>query len=337
MKIYLKWYYWYKNFWDELLLLWVLNWIDENFNVDEILIESPDIIRLKHRLRINKIFIENVYNKIKYQKKTLWKKGQIVSFFKIIKSFFWKEDFKKYLKIFWWWEVLNPERSFFHKWWIYFQYLNSIKQWNFILIWWIWKPKTILDKILYKILLPKAKNIILRDSWSFEIVKNFCKIKKLKCKYKLYEDFSKKILEYWKEIFLWNKKSKHREYSSKFLSNKKKYILTNLNAHSYNSTNLSKITSFTEKYNWYEKIYFPADVWIQDDAKYYNNLKKNITDLKFYNRTKFSLLETLHLFYNSFWWIWARLHFLYPLKIYKKDIEAIVYKDKVRKIIIEWK
>jgi len=44
MHIYISWYYWYKNFWDELLLLWMLNYITKVSinNISKITIECKD-------------------------------------------------------------------------------------------------------------------------------------------------------------------------------------------------------------------------------------------------------------------------------------------------------
>jgi hypothetical protein len=45
------------------------------------------------------------------------------------------------------------------------------------------------------------------------------------------------------------------------------------------------------------------------------------------------LQETINLFASCQWWIWSRLHFLYPLKLFAKDMECLAYSDKIKKII----
>jgi hypothetical protein len=54
-----------------------------------------------------------------------------------------------------------------------------------------------------------------------------------------------------------------------------------------------------------------------------------------YDWTKHPLTESLSLFYYADGGIWARLHFLLPLKLYGKPIVAIPYADKINKLIIK--
>jgi hypothetical protein len=54
-----------------------------------------------------------------------------------------------------------------------------------------------------------------------------------------------------------------------------------------------------------------------------------------YDRTKHPLTESLSLFHYADGGIWARLHFLLPLKLYEKPIVAIPYADKINKLIIK--
>jgi hypothetical protein len=110
------------------------------------------------------------------------------------------------------------------------------------------------------------------------------------------------------------------------------YILINLNKKSRNPENIEIIRSFTKKYPDAKKIFFPCD--IQDDLKLFSLLRAEIPELELFDWTKHSLMESLHLFFAAQAGIGARLHFLYPLKIFAIPFEAIVYSDKVRKLIL---
>lgn len=74
---------------------------------------------------------------------------------------------------------------------------------------------------------------------------------------------------------------------------------------------------------------------MHDDVPLYETIQKHIPDIKIYDRTQYTLLETLALFYYTSGGIGARLHFLYPLKLMHKPLHPLVYKDKVRKLILE--
>jgi hypothetical protein len=52
-----------------------------------------------------------------------------------------------------------------------------------------------------------------------------------------------------------------------------------------------------------------------------------------YDWTKHSLQESLCLLKSTTAAIWARLHFLFPLKLYKRRFVAIKYAEKISKMI----
>ena len=180
---------------------------------------------------------------------------------------------------------------------------------------------------LYTYLLPKAEKIIVRDRDSYAIVKEIVAKwkgqgqKELDNNVVLYQDFAQEIIL----------NTEHRVQNSKW-KNTWKYILININRQSVDTENIQKINDFCAKYTDHKKIFFPCDM--NDDKHCFSAIKKHISDLELYDRTKHSLIESLSLFFHADGWIGARLHFLLPLKLYDKPIVAIPYADKINKLII---
>lgn len=58
MKIYLKGYYWYKNFGDELLLFGIIEEIFSRYTVEKLVIEVGDTDRIKERVSKNTSFLK---------------------------------------------------------------------------------------------------------------------------------------------------------------------------------------------------------------------------------------------------------------------------------------
>lgn len=110
------------------------------------------------------------------------------------------------------------------------------------------------------------------------------------------------------------------------------YILININKQSIDKENIQKIIDFCTHYPDHKKLFFPCDM--NDDKHCFASIKKYISDLEIYDWTKYSLQESLSLFYHADAGIGARLHFLLPLKLYEKPMIAIPYADKINKLII---
>jgi polysaccharide pyruvyl transferase WcaK-like protein len=112
-----------------------------------------------------------------------------------------------------------------------------------------------------------------------------------------------------------------------------KCILININQQENTPANREKILAFCKQYPLHQKIFFPCDM--EDDAKQYKSLKQDIPDLIYYNRTEHSINQILNIFATSDGGIGCRLHFLLPLKLYRKTFEAIPYAEKIEKLILK--
>lgn len=310
MDAFLKGFYGYKNFWDEMLFFWLVNWIDASYDISKLVVESWDHIRLEDRIKDNKNYLWPILDKLEIVPINPYK----LRYLSHALNLFGLGKYRNFFKFFGWWEVLDDSRKFPHDWRnISLLYNTTIRKKRFVLLWWIWTSKKKLTKSLYAFIIPRARNIICREKVSYHIAKKY------NPEAIEYEDFSLTILKTFA-------KSPGKKTKPPF-----PYILINLTPKSRWKESLNKIQSFCEDYPKHKKIFFPCD--INDDLQYFIQLKKSIPEIELYNRTKHSLDETLELFYNSDWGIWARLHFLYPLKIFKKNYQALVYEEKIEKMI----
>jgi hypothetical protein len=119
----------------------------------------------------------------------------------------------------------------------------------------------------------KAQKIICREVISVSRAKKYIKNDS---KILLHSDFSKDLL------------------LDKNGTKQNKTILINISPKYFNKQNLNKIKQYALKYKGYKIIFFPADINL--DKQYYPQLRKEISNIEIYDRTKHSLSETIELF-----------------------------------------
>ena len=323
MKGYLRGYYGYKNFGDELLFFWVVKELFSRYSLTKLFVEVGNVSRMEDRVRENYqwLLTEQQLKNIKFVS-TKQHKYKIITH---ILNFLGQGKYKKIYKFFGGGEVLSDERPFPHDGRnipLLFNY--SVRKGKFVLLWWIGKPTKFWTEKLYGYLLPKAEKIIVRDKDSYAIATQWLKTnnqmiwaKDLQNNVVLYHDFAQEIIQ--------NTKLKTQ-------NSVEKYILININKQAADKKNIQKIIEFCHKYPDHKKIFFPCDM--NDDKRCFSIIQKYISDLEMYDWTTHHLSESLSLFYHADGWIWARLHFLLPLKIYQKPLVAIPYADKINKLII---
>ena len=281
--------------------------MQKEYNPDEIVLEVWDMEWIQNRFSKNKTYLQpGIEDKIDFVENKVISKR-----FRQILSFFGINKYKKYFKVFGGWEVLDESRKFPHDWWnLVLLHHYSIRKWKFILVGWVWTSEKFMTKRLFKYILPRAKKIICREKTSFERVNSYWKNNAI-----LYDDFSKEIFE-----------------SGQKLKEEKK-ILINISPKYFNKKNLESIKKFVENHSSdCKKIFFPADINL--DKALFTDVRKIVPDLEIYDRTKHNLQDTIDLFSTCIWWIWSRLHFLYPLKLFGKGLENISDSDKVKKILV---
>lgn len=324
MQIYLKGYYGYQNFWDELLLFWVIEEIFSRYEVSELIIEVGDSSRIKDWIHKNKSFLQGYYlsrnitiprekinffspeeyfgkpqNGLLKHIPTKWR-----SYLNIL---FGKHPFKQAFKIFGGGEVIDESRPFPHNWRnIILLYTKTIFSWKFSLWWGLWSQKYLSTKILTKILVSFASQLILREKNSVKISNKI--LDKKHNKVSDFHDFSLNLLKYR------SSQNKKEEKSDIILVN----LAPNLDKQ---KRNIIKNTIKNEKI-----IYFPCDL----------NFDTTITiketdesSMSLFLRSHHNLEEIFHLFHNSKKGIWSRLHFLYCLKHLNTKYEALSSNNKL--------
>lgn len=319
MKLYVKWFYGYKNFGDEMLFFWLLNYLQDQYNPEEIVVEVWDKNRIQDWIMINKSYLDLwIIDKLDFVENTVVSKR-----FRQIQSILWFDKYKNHFKVFGGWEVLDESRNFPHNGRNLFLLHNySIRKKRFILAWGIGTDQKRNTRRLYRFILPKAQKIICREEWSYNMVKKYSKKNLV-----LYKDFSEIVLC----SVVRDVRAAPRLNSGERPLRSDNVVLINVWPKYYTKQNIQKIKKFVSKYPKHKKIFFAAD--INFDKEFYSKLRKIIPNLQIYDRTKHNLSETLSLFQNCQAWIWSRLHFLYPLKVFQKDFVSISDSNKVKKMI----
>lgn len=293
MSVFLKWYFWHKNLWDEILLLGLINYIAANYSFEELTIMAQDENRLEEWLMTNKEFL-SVWN---MQFSVSWLSSSL--------------PFSSTLLL-WWWEVLTPQRRFPYNWWNYFRWFWPWVRGSLYFFGWIWTPNSFLTTVLYKLLLSRAKKIVLREKYSLEVAKKF------NDKVVLHNDFAYDVVK----IFL--------NYNS--LPEKKwNYVLVNANPYVDFTLFEAGLQEFIQKHPDAEVYFVACD--IHEDYPLYEEVRKKYPNIKYFDWTMYSLNQILSFFTEASAAYWIRLHFLLLCEWLNVPYTYIVYQEKVRKLL----
>jgi len=313
MHLLIKWYYWYKNLWDELIIFSLLNRADERFNPDKISIECGDEKRLENWIIKHKAFlIPWIIEKLNFLPKPnrrekiqicLWMKKKLYDFI-----------------IFWWWEVIDESRSFLYRWRnLLFQYRRNIKQWMTAIVWGLWTNKKLWTQYLQGFLVKNAKIVILRDKSSFELTKKILESnwqrREEKTEYDW--DLTLSLLEESENIFK----------EKKIKSQRDPYYLVNFSPLCKKEKAFKLIRKFADGYKKMQPIYISCNK--AEDEQFFKEIQEILPNCEIFDWTQANISETIKLFYFAEWWIGARLHFLYILKFFKKDFVKLHSSHKI--------
>lgn len=295
MKIYLKWYYGYMNMWDELLLIWLLNWIEKQHAPELVYIESWDTDFLSKRLKKCEAFLDIANDKLS----CVWKHEKL---------------YRRWTyKIFWWWEVITDARAVPWNWWNYFLwFFMDVVGKNYSILWWIWTPKKAWTDLLYKFLLWRAKQVVVRDETSYSIASQHNKNSVL------YHDFCYDFLDSIEPVNPW--------YSP--------YIIINVNKYLWNNEIADIIEKTIEEHKWKDVYFLPA-AWWSDDLLY-ENILQIFSWTKLLDRRTMSAPDIVWVLAYADHVCAARLHVLLISQWAGVSFTPFVYQEKIEKCILQW-
>ena len=328
MRGFLKCFYWYRNLWDEFLFWGVLDYIDTMYsNIDELTVEVKDVEWMQSWWTSNIEIIKDL-------KLASWfaLQKKIIKFTEVTKNP--RDNFIYDIYFFGWWEVFAESRGF-HWWWNYFfRYIWALHMKKIVFLWWIETPHDFFQKMLYKYLLPKADKIICREEHSYNVARYYNN------NTQLYTDFVIPLVDKYKQYVQQHNMqtlTSHDPYDIHKLSQLfwKKYILINMIGSMSNDLSYELIQKFVALYEGYTLVYVSCgtdDKWRED--KYYAKwLQWIYPDVKIYDWEKHSIIQTLSLFQYATAGIWCRLHFLLLLQELQIDRYALVYAEKIKKLV----
>jgi len=294
--IYIRWYYGYKNFWDELLLLWLLSYVSSLYPSATIYIQSDNVWRLTTWIKKNNQYIDYIKNLI-----------FVVDSLPIFPR---KWDYL----ILWWWEVVTDARPFPYNWRSYLKHFFWIFCRSFALYWWIWTIKKFWTRQLYSFLLSRADSIVVRETYSYDIASKYSS------SVVLHQDFAYDALN---NIWSINK-----------LSQNSWYVIININKHVRNDELKLSLGATLSNHLDKELYFFPASVWSDDaDIDLLDELLPLFPNIKLYDRTKHTLKETLNFIQWANFAVAARLHVVLLLKHMDTPFSPIFYQEKVNRIL----
>lgn len=314
MHILIKWYYWYKNLGDELIIFSLLNRTEEHFEPSKISIECGDNKRLENRIIKHKTFLipwilEKIHflpkpNRKEKIKICLWMKRNIYDFI-----------------ILWWWEVIDESRNLLYRWRnLLFQYRRSIKKWITAIVGGLGTNKKWWTAFLQNFLIKNANIIILRDQNSFNLTKNILQKdwqnREEKAEYDW--DLTLPLLEETKIVFS----------EEKIKSQRSAYYLINLSPLCDREKSLRIIKEYADSHKKIQPIYISCNKI--EDEKFFKNIQEIIPNCEFFDWTQANIAEILKLFYFTESGIWARLHFLYILKVFNKKFIQLHDSHKIQ-------
>ena len=314
MHLLIKWYYGYKNLWDELIIFSLLNWADERFIPNKISIECWDEKRLEEWILKHRDFlIPWIIKKLNFLPRPNWKE-------KIQICLWMKRNFYDFI-ILWWWEVVDESRSFLYRWWnLFFQYGRSIKQWLTAIVGGLWTNEKLWTLFLQNFLVKNSNIIILRDQSSFELAKKILEQNGQSWEEKAeYDwDLTLSLLEEAKSIFT----------EEKIKSKRDPYYLINFSPLCNKEKSFKLIRKFADSHKNMQPIYIACNK--SEDEKFFEDIQEILPNCEYFDRTQANIAGILRLFYFAEWGIWARLHFLYILKFFEKEFVKLHNSHKIQ-------
>ena len=208
-------------------------------------------------------------------------------------------------------QVVDEERKFPHNGRnLPLLYRGVINRGNFALVGGIGTQNKDGTPVLQKMLLEKAKIVILRDSFSEGLAERLLK-KEEWYKAQTIGDLSLPLLEESKKLLDRGRMKNTRD----------PYVLVNISPSCNFEKALKKVKNFLRKYPHAQPLYFPAH--LGEDLQFFEKLQEKIPTIELFDWTKAGVKGTMKLLYFAEAGIGARLHFLYPLKFFGVSYEVL--------------
>ena len=317
MKWLLKCFYGYRNLGDEMLFWGVLDYIDKHYpDVKELTVQTQDKHRMSQWFDAWLLDLQEILGQsglewwwwfVSWAKK--------VDFIEKNKSL--HDNFTYDIYFFGGGEVFAESRWFYGGWNYLFRYFFAINSKPFVLLWGIETPTSVWQKVLYKYLLPKAKHIVCRDTVSYRLARRYNRYAFQR------HDFAEDLVSLVQDNIRTSRKR------PTFLQDK--YILVNMIESMANEVEFERIKKFIQHYPEHQVVYIPC---AEQDKQYSKWILGCYPNALSYDWTQYSLLDVLDIFAYAQAGIWCRLHFLLLLQLFEKDRVAIVYAEKVKKLVV---
>lgn len=304
-KVLLVWFWWFKNMWDELILLWNIKLLQKQWK--KIFVISQDNTRLKAFLSkeidcSDITFVDElprwIRSSIRYLKKN-WLK-QLKLFFQIDTV------------ILWWWEILTEESSHSYHYRFRSIWPSLFFRKNLYIMWGVQIPRKKLNKKLFNFTLKRTCKIFCRD---FEWVEELKK-------------YGFENAEFFMDTsyFVRDNRDKYKKESDE------NYIVININSNWKHF--MEDLKNESKKYinQWYNCCFVPVCTWwTDDDNRFFDELKKDFQNIKIYKWD-----DDFEQFLQFLWWakcvISARLH-LYLISEYMwLNVINFPYQKKILKM-----
>ena len=314
MHWFLKCFYWFKNLGDEILFWWVLDYIDTAYGqVDELSVEVEDVSWMEQRWTMN----SELMKKLKLAPGFVG--GQkIIKFIPLSKNI--ADNFTYDLYFFWGGEVFAESRWFHGGWNYLLRYCYPIMRKKFVLLWGIETATTWRQQLLYRLVLPIAQRVVCREKTSYEHVKQYTH------KGVLVHDFALPVMDRYRQLMTWMKLQSFQV--------QKPYVLVNIVKSVSTEEAYEKIHQFlTVQYPNTTPVYISGKSVNSDDTTFAQWLQWAYPNLVIFHWEEYPLSELFALVDGANAGIASRLHILLLLQEFEKERYALVYAEKVQKLI----
>ncbi len=313
MKWLLKCYYGYRNRGDELLFFGVMLYVFEHYSdLTSLDVECGDVSWMSQWCELNYDLWDPYKSRVRFVPSrtfSMWTAGYDVIFAG-------------------WWEVLAHKwRNLWHA---GCNYLALFWRWiwtrRVVWLWGIETPTTWRSKLLYRMMLPYAREVVCREQGSYDIAMRYTD------RVVLYHDWAIDILNLNSstlkgyqgpvEKWMWS--------SDSLFGVSKKYILINFIPKYTSPEIIVQFHEWLQDYLEYNIINFSAEQWDILPEEIREQYGDRIQTRK---RWEHSIDETLQLYQQTQAWFGQRLHFIIPCVYYHIPIRRLAYSEKVNKIL----